>query len=111
MNNSRTQDLTEIFASIIKLMLASIRAQGLRSLMHLPMLCRLAIELRRFGKEFAAVMAAYEAGTLSAPAPPGCARALARPARPAGRVCIFTRSATPGCPARSRRGPRSATTG
>jgi hypothetical protein len=68
MNNSRTQDLTEIFTSIIKMMLASIRAQGLRSLMHLPMLCRLAIELRRMGKEFAAVMAAYEAGTLSAPA-------------------------------------------
>jgi hypothetical protein len=98
MNNTRTQDLTEIFTSIIKLMLASIRAQGLRSLIYLPMLCRLAIELRRMGKEFAAVMAAYEAGTLSAPAPPaapepwtdppdeqaGCAYSPAAP-RPAAR--------------------------
>jgi hypothetical protein len=49
MNNGCYQDLTETFASIIKMMLASIRAQGLRSLIHLPMLCRLAIELRRFG--------------------------------------------------------------
>ena len=69
MNNSRTQDLTETFTSIIKMMLASIRAQGLRSLIHLPMLCLLAFELRRFAREFAAIMATIEAHILNAPAP------------------------------------------
>src|SRR5271166_6288932 len=69
MNNGRTQDLTEAFASIIKMMLVAIRAQGLRSLIHLPMLCLVALELRRFGKEFAALVAAFKAGTLSPPAP------------------------------------------
>ena len=69
MNNGRTQDLTEAFASIIKLMLASIRAQGLRSLIHLPMLIKVGLELHRFGREFAAVMAALKAGTLPPPPP------------------------------------------
>jgi hypothetical protein len=68
-NNSRTQDLTETFTSIIKMMLASIRAQGLRSLIHLPMLCLLAFELRRFAREFAAIMATIEAHILNAPSP------------------------------------------
>ena len=68
-NNSRTQDLTETFTSIIKMMLASIRAQGLRSLIHLPMLCLLAFELRRFAREFAAIMATIEAHILDAPEP------------------------------------------
>jgi len=69
MNNGRTQDLTEAFAHIIKMMLASIRAQGLRGLIHLPMLIRFGLELRRVGREFAALMAAFKAGTLPPPPP------------------------------------------
>ena len=68
MNDTRNQDLTEIFANIIKMMLQAIRAHGLRSLRHLPMLFLVGMQLRRFGKEFAAVMAALEAGTLPVPA-------------------------------------------
>jgi len=71
-NNGRAQDLTEAFANIIKMMLMTIRAQGWRSLIHLPKLCLVAIQLRRYGKKFAALMAAYEAGTLSLPAPALC---------------------------------------
>jgi len=76
MHNGRTQDLSEAFASIIKMMLVAIRAQGLRSLKHLPMLIMVALELRRVGKEFAAIMAAFRAGTLPPPHPapaPWCA--------------------------------------
>ena len=69
MTNGRTQDLTEAFAHIIKMMLASIRAQGLRGLIHLPMLIRFGLELRRVGREFAALMAAFKAGTLPPPPP------------------------------------------
>ena len=74
MNERRPQDLIEAFASIIKMMLVSIRAQGWRSLRHLPTLLLVAIELRRVGKEFAAIMAAFRAGTLP-PLPPAPAPA------------------------------------
>jgi hypothetical protein len=75
MNNNRTQDLTEAFASIIKMMRVGIRAQGWRSLRYLPMLCLVALETRRVGKQFDALMAAFKAGILSA-------RAAAPPAAP-----------------------------
>jgi hypothetical protein len=74
MNDSRTQPQAEAFASIIKMMLAMIRARGLRSLTDLPMLLLAALylrrlDLRRLGKQFAALMADFKAGKLP-PAPP-----------------------------------------
>jgi hypothetical protein len=108
-NNPRYQDLSEIFTSIIKMMLRSIRAHGLRSIIHLPMLCLLAIELRRMGKQFAAVMAALDAGILRAPEPEttpqdeqaACAqpeampRPAAHPAVPAKRAAAVRTRAAP----------------
>jgi hypothetical protein len=79
MNDIRTQPLSERFASIITVMLGMIRAQGLRSLLHLPALWLAAREIRRFGEAFGALIAAFEAGTLP-PAPP--ARPLAPMAAP-----------------------------
>jgi hypothetical protein len=70
MNNSRTQDLTEAFAIIVKMMRAGIRAQGWRSLRYLPMLCLVAIKLRRVGSQFDTLMAAFKAGILNPPAHP-----------------------------------------
>jgi hypothetical protein len=70
MNNGRTQDLTEAVASIINMMRASIRAQGWRSLRYLPMLCLVAIKLRRVGRQFDTLMAAFKAAILNPPAPP-----------------------------------------
>jgi hypothetical protein len=69
MNDTRTQPLAVFVASIIEMMLASIRARGLRGLKDLPMLWLVARRLRRFGREFAALMAAFKAGTLPPPAP------------------------------------------
>ena len=86
MNNGRTQDLTEAFAHIIKMMLASIRAQGLRGLIHLPMLIRFGLELRRVGREFAALMGAFKAGTLP-PRPPAPAPWTDPPDQEAAYAC------------------------
>jgi hypothetical protein len=69
MNDNRSQDLTEIVASIIKMMLSAIRARGLRGLIDLPNMIMAALYLRRLGREFAALMAAFKAGTLHPPAP------------------------------------------
>ena len=69
MNDGRTQDLSETFSAIIAMMLKAIRAHGIRCLIHLPKLLLVAIQLRRYGKQFAAVMAAYNAGTLQPAAP------------------------------------------
>src|SRR5579862_1300611 len=68
MNDRRAQHLGEAFDSIIKMMLRAIRAHGWRCLKDLPTMVVLAIYLRRLGREFAALMAAFEAGTLRAPA-------------------------------------------
>jgi hypothetical protein len=62
-----TRTLTEAFASIIAMMLRMIRAHGVRGLIHLPMLLLFALQLCRIGKEFAALVAAFEAGTLPLP--------------------------------------------
>jgi hypothetical protein len=96
-NDNRYQHLSEAFNSIISMMLAAIRARGLRSLIDLPNMIMAAIYLRRLGREFAAVIASLKAGTLHPPAPaqptePGSAppaghipAALsAAPAKPAG---------------------------
>jgi hypothetical protein len=69
MNETRTPPLAVFVASIIEMMLASIRARGLRGLKDLPMVWLVARRLRRFGREFAALMAAFKAGTLPPPAP------------------------------------------
>src|SRR5580692_9617968 len=82
----RTQDLIEAVNSIIHMMLAMIRAQGLRSLIHLPQLIVATFLLRSFAKRFNALLAAYAAGTLPpAPVPYAAPQAWqAAPARPAG---------------------------
>ena len=73
MNENSIQRLTEAFASIISMMLGMIRAQGWRSLLNLPELWLTARQLRRFGEEFAALMATlmadFKAGRLVPPAP------------------------------------------
>src|ERR1700677_5134212 len=66
---NRTQDLREAFTSIISMILGLLRAQGWRGLIHLPTLWLVARELRRMGEEFAALLAAFRAGTLPLPAP------------------------------------------
>jgi hypothetical protein len=95
MNDIRTPPLSERFASIITMMLGMIRAQGLRSLLHLPALWLAAREIRRFGEALGALIAAFEAGTLPpvppAPAPPTApleplaAPAQSAPPRPRSR--------------------------
>jgi hypothetical protein len=69
MNNRRPQDLTEAFASIIAMMLKSIRARGWRSLLDLPELWRAVMYVRQQGKALADLMAAFRAGTLPPLAP------------------------------------------
>ena len=87
MNDSRLQNLAESFNSIIAMMLAAIRARGLRGLIDLPKLILFGLYLRRIGKEFAALIASLDAGTLLSPAPwtapPDRQAAPAQPAGPA----------------------------
>ena len=64
-----TQDLIEAVNSIIHMMLAMIRAQGLRSLIHLPQLIVATFLLRSFAKRFTALLDAHAAGTLPLPVP------------------------------------------
>jgi len=87
MNDSRSQHLAGAFNSIIAMMLASLRARGLRGLLDLPKTILLGLYLRRIGKEFAAIIASVDLGNLPPPRPPG-------PARLANRACA-TRSRTP----------------
>ena len=64
MNDTSTQPLAEAFASIIEVMLASIRARGVRCLIHLPMIIFFTLRMRRLIKELTALLAAFRAGTL-----------------------------------------------
>ena len=82
MNDSRFQHLAGAFNSIISMMLASIRARGLRGLIDLPKTILVALYLRRLGKEFAALIASLDLGTLRPPIPPAPQPALAPPAEP-----------------------------
>jgi hypothetical protein len=69
MNNGRRQDPVEAFASIISMMLRTIRARGWRSLKELPAILLEVMYWRRMGEAFAALVADFRAGTLAAPAP------------------------------------------
>ena len=77
MNDKGIQHLSEAVDSIIKMLLWAIRVHGWRCLKDLPKMVLAAIYLRRLRREFAAVMAAIDAGEAA------CARAGARerPAR------------------------------
>ena len=73
MDEKRLQHLTEAFASVISMMLGMLRAHGWRCVLHLPEIWRTARQLRRFGEQFAALMATLmadlKAGRLVIPPP------------------------------------------
>jgi len=70
MNNSRPQDLSKAFSSIISMMLMAIRARGWRwCLLHLPEIWRTERDLRQMGEEFAALVADFRAGVFTPPPP------------------------------------------
>ena len=73
MDEKRLQHLTEAFASVISMMLGMLRAHGWRCVLHLPEIWRTARQLRRFGEQFAALMATLmadlKAGRLVIPEP------------------------------------------
>src|SRR5580698_4931863 len=98
-----TQDLIEAVNSIIHMMLAMIRAQGLRSLIHLPQLIVVTFLLRSISKRFIALLDAHAAGTLPLPPAPDVAP-QAWQAAPARSVGTRHRSAHR---AASRRRPRT----
>jgi hypothetical protein len=81
-NDNRFQHLAGAFNSIIAMMLASIRARGLRGLIDLPKTILLGLYLRRLGKEFAALIASLDLGALPLPIPPAPQPAPAPPAEP-----------------------------
>ena len=94
-NNNRFQHLADAFDSIISMMLAALRARGLRGLLDLPNMIMTAIFLRRLGREFAALIASLGDLALLPPAPvappppPACTQPdpapRARPRAPAPR--------------------------
>jgi hypothetical protein len=99
-----TQSLSERSASIISMMLGLLRAQGLRGLVHLPALWLAAREFRRIGEEFAALLAAFHAGTLPPVPPPApWPEPLEWQAAPAQRAAAPRVAARPAAP---RRRPR-----
>jgi hypothetical protein len=105
MNDRSTQHLSEAFDSIITMMLRAIRAHGWRCLVDLPKMLLLAFYLRRLGREFAAVMAAFQAGTLRpAVPPPGCEPPEVQSAS-AGSPEAPQPTARPAPAARDRQGP------
>ena len=69
MNDNRFQHLAEDFNSIISMMLASLRARGLRGLLDLPKTILLGLYLRRLGREFAAIIASLDLSNLPHPTP------------------------------------------
>jgi hypothetical protein len=96
------------------MMLASIRARGLRGLIDLPKTILLGLYLRRLGKEFAALIASLDLGALPplAPTPPDRQAGFVYPAGaqpagpgPASRAQIL--AASPALPAKAA-GPRRA---
>src|ERR1700722_6230489 len=101
-HKSTTQDLIEAVNSIIHMMLAMIRAQGLRSLIHLPQLILVTFLLRSISKRFIALLDAHAAGTLPLPPVP-CAAPQAWQAAPARSAGARHRSAHRAAP--PRRGP------
>jgi hypothetical protein len=107
MNDSRFQHLAGAFNSIIKMMLAMIRARGLRGLIDLPKMILLALYLRRIGKEFAALIASLDAGALAPPtaAPwPTQQGTPAQPAEPGSAHCDRQPPAVrPAAPAKAHR--------
>jgi hypothetical protein len=111
MNKTPLQDLAEAVNSIISVMLAMIRANGLRSLIHLPQLILVMFLLHRIRKHFTALLDAHAAGTLpvAAPAPTTSAqyRNAARgrhraPAKPRARGKRAARPVLARAPARPR---------
>jgi len=66
MPEHRVQHLADAFNSIISMMLAALRARGLRGLLDLPNMIITAIYLRRLGREFAALVASLASIDLSA---------------------------------------------
>src|ERR1700722_9886511 len=63
-HTTHPQDLRARIAGIISMMLVILRAHGWRGLIHLPTLWLVSREIRRIGEQFAALMAAFKAGTL-----------------------------------------------
>src|SRR5271169_4099320 len=106
MSDGHEQDLSGKLASIIKMLLESIRACGWRGLLDLPMLVLLGLEMWRAHKAFAALVAAFRAGTLAPypPAPEPQAAGAASPAapRPAARIEPAARERRPQAGRRSR---------
>src|SRR5258708_21687550 len=108
MNDKRFQHLADAFNSIISMMLAEIRARGLRSLINLPQMIIAAIYLRRLGKQFAALIASIDLSALPLP-PPALPDRQAALAQPDGSVCTrhlpLEPAAQPAnvCPARPAR--------
>ena len=82
MNETRFQHLSDAFNSIISMLLAALRARGLRGLLDLPNMIIAAIYLRRLGREFAALIASLSSLDLSALPPPAPALPPAMPALP-----------------------------
>ena len=80
MTEHRFQHLSEAFNSIISMMLASLRARGLRGLLDLPQTIMVAIYLRRIGREFAALLASIDLSGIDLSAlPPPVAAAPVQP--------------------------------
>jgi hypothetical protein len=115
MDTPRNPPLSERFASIFSMMLAMLRAQGWRALLHLPSLWLAMRMIRELGEALGALAAAFEAGTLP-PIPPAPVLAPLEPlpARPASTSPrARTRAPTPRrappttarIPRRSRRVP------
>jgi len=123
MNDNRRQHLTEAFNSIISMMLAALRARGLRALLDLPNIIMVSIYLRRLAREFTALLASIDFSNLppapapqAAPAPPAqpdpaprarplpAAHARAKRARSAAPAHPIP--ATPNPPARTRQPTR-----
>jgi hypothetical protein len=98
-----------IVSMIIEMMLGLIRARGLRGLLELPTHLRLALELHRMGEAFAALFAAFKAGTLppvpTAPEPDSWPAPHAASARPAAEPRRAVRARAPVRAARPRRAP------
>jgi hypothetical protein len=84
MQTPRNPPLSERFASIFSMMLAMLRAQGWRALLHLPSLWLAMRMIRELGEALGALAAAFEAGTLPPiPAPQDQPAPLAYAAMPA----------------------------
>jgi len=108
MDDPRRQHLSQAFNSIISMMLAALRARGLRALLDLPNIIIASIYLRRLAREFSKLLASIDFSALpAAPAPQAAPAPLPTlapaPARP--RPAAFPRAHHARRAASSRPGP------